>query len=75
MRPNRCHYGVIIILENVVTFTPSTKIHWNTIFFVAAFHIFAIWALFSFSWTNLAVTLAIWWIAGSWGIGMAITGN
>jgi fatty-acid desaturase len=57
-------------LQNVVTFTPSTKIHWNTIFFVVAFHIFAVWALFSFSWTNLAVALALWWIAGSWGIGM-----
>ena len=57
-------------MQNVVEFTPSTKIHWNTIFFVAAFHILAVWALFNFSWTNLAVTIAVWWIAGSWGIGM-----
>ncbi|HEY2846474.1 MAG TPA: fatty acid desaturase [Pyrinomonadaceae bacterium] len=57
-------------MQNVIAFTPSTKIHWNTIFFVAAFHIFAILALFNFSWTNLAVTVAIWWIAGSWGIGI-----
>ena len=57
-------------MQNVIEFTPSTKIHWNTIFFVAAFHVLAVWALFNFSWTNLAVTIAVWWISGSWGIGM-----
>jgi fatty-acid desaturase len=60
----------VIILQNVIEFTPSNKIHWNTIFFVVAFHALAVWALFSFSWTNLAVTFAAWWIAGSWGIGI-----
>ena len=34
------------------------------------FHIGAIAALFFFSWTNLIVAAAIYWIAVSWGIGM-----
>jgi stearoyl-CoA desaturase (delta-9 desaturase) len=38
--------------------------------FVVIFHIMAVWALFTFSWANLAAGLIVWWIAGSWGIGM-----
>lgn len=57
-------------MQNVVEFTPTNRIHWHTIFFVASFHILAVWALFNFSWVNLAVTVAVWWISGSWGIGM-----
>jgi stearoyl-CoA desaturase (delta-9 desaturase) len=37
---------------------------------VAAFHVLAIGALFTFSWANLIAALITWWIAGSWGIGM-----
>ena len=48
----------------------SEKIQWVTIFFVAAFHILAIGALFTFSWANLVATIVTWWIAGSLGIGM-----
>jgi fatty-acid desaturase len=61
-----------LIMENVVKFQPSahSKINWNTIFFVGAFHIVAISAFFTFSWQNLAATLIVWWIAGSWGIGI-----
>lgn len=46
------------------------KIQWVTIIAVAAFHILAVGALFTFSWANLLAFLATWWIAGSWGIGM-----
>jgi stearoyl-CoA desaturase (delta-9 desaturase) len=59
-------------MQNVVEFNQakSDKIQWVTMFFVAAFHIMAIGALFTFSWANLLAFLATWWIAGSWGIGM-----
>ncbi|MBV9242898.1 MAG: fatty acid desaturase [Acidobacteria bacterium] len=57
-------------MQNVVEFTPSTKIHWNTIFFVATFHVLAIAALFLFSWQNVVAAVICWWISGSWGIGM-----
>ena len=45
--------------------------NWDTIFFVAAFHVLAIGAFFTFSWTNLAVFLVLWWVAGSLGIGLS----
>ncbi len=48
----------------------SDKIQWVTIFFVTTFHIMAIGALFTFSWSNLLAAAITWWIAGSWGIGM-----
>ncbi len=59
-------------MQNVLEInqTKSDKIQWVTIFFVATFHILAIAALFTFSWTNLVALLVTWWIAGSWGIGM-----
>lgn len=44
---------------NVLTFTV-----------LALFHVGAVAAPFFFSWTNLAVTAVIYWIAVSWGIGM-----
>jgi stearoyl-CoA desaturase (delta-9 desaturase) len=58
-------------VENVIEFKQvSQKIHWHTIFSVAIFHIFAVWALFTFSWQNLAAALVLWWIAASWGVGI-----
>jgi stearoyl-CoA desaturase (delta-9 desaturase) len=48
----------------------SGKINWVTIVPIVIFHIFAVWALFTFSWTNLAVGLVCWWLAGSLGIGV-----
>lgn len=58
-------------MENVVEFKQaSERINWHTIFFVGVFHAFAIWALFAFSWQNLAVTAALWWVASSWGVGI-----
>lgn len=59
-------------MQNVIEFKPSRAetIHWNTIFFVAIFHVVAVAALFTFSWQNLAAAIITWWIAGSWGIGI-----
>jgi fatty-acid desaturase len=48
----------------------SGKTNWVTIVPIVVFHIMAVWALFTFSWTNLAVMLVTWWIAGSLGIGL-----
>ena len=59
-------------MENVVEFHQSKteSINWNTIFFVSVFHIFAVAALFTFSWQNLLAAAICWWVAGSWGIGL-----
>ncbi len=59
-------------MQNVVAFEPHAhgRLHWNTIIFVGLFHILAVTALFFFSWQNLLATFILWWIAGSWGIGI-----
>jgi stearoyl-CoA desaturase (delta-9 desaturase) len=59
-------------MDNVLKFKPanSPKILWGVVFAIAAFHIFAIWALFSFSWANLIAVAVTWWISGSLGIGL-----
>jgi stearoyl-CoA desaturase (delta-9 desaturase) len=64
--------GSVLQMQNVseINQIKSDKIQWVTIFFVAAFHILAIGALFTFSWSNLLAAAITWWIAGSWGIGM-----
>ncbi len=46
------------------------KINWLTTSIMVAFHLGAIAALFFFSWKNLALALALWWVAGSLGIGL-----
>ena len=45
-------------------------INWNTIIWMVIFHAGAIAALFVFSWKALFVTLFLWWVSGSLGIGM-----
>jgi fatty-acid desaturase len=51
--------------------TFSQPINWTTSFFMFAFHIGAIAALFFFTWKALALAVVLWWIAGSLGIGMS----
>jgi fatty-acid desaturase len=46
------------------------KINWVTIIPIVTFHLLAIWALFTFSWSNLIAALIVWWLAGSLGIGL-----
>ena len=41
-----------------------------TTFFMAAFHVGAIAALFMFTWKGLALAAVLWWVTGSLGIGM-----
>ena len=53
-----------------VKFGDKTRVNWGTCIAMGLFHIGAVAALFFFSWTNLIVAAAIYWIAISWGIGM-----
>ena len=52
----------------------STKqqegLNWITISFMAIFHLGAVAALFMISWKAVFVSLALWWVSGSLGIGM-----
>ncbi len=59
-------------MQNVIDFAPSRaeKLNWSTIIGVSLFHLAAVGAIFTFSWQNLAVTLVLWWIGASWGIGI-----
>lgn len=59
-------------MEKVVTVEQrrSGKINWVTVVPIVGFHVFAVWALFTFSWTNLAAFLVMWWLTGSVGIGL-----
>ena len=61
-----------IKVQNVIEFEASRadQWNWNTIFFVSAFHLSAIPALFTFSWPNLVATLICWFVAASWGVGI-----
>src|SRR5215212_4771665 len=45
-------------------------INWTTTIWMIIFHTGAIAALFMFSWKVLLVTLFLWWVSGSLGIGM-----
>jgi len=44
--------------------------NWINVFFVSLFHLGAIAALFTFSWQAFALTIFLWWVSGSVGIGM-----
>jgi len=46
------------------------KVNWVTAFFMVAFHVGAIVALFHFSWGAFLTAAALTWITLSWGIGM-----
>ena len=58
-------------MQNVLEFKQKNrKFNWDTIIPITIFHLLSIWALFTFSWTNLIVALVMLWIAGSLGIGV-----
>jgi sn-1 stearoyl-lipid 9-desaturase len=46
------------------------RVNWETVVTMTVFHAGALAALFTFTWTALAVSLAVFWVAGSLGIGM-----
>jgi fatty-acid desaturase len=50
--------------------TKAKGINWFTTIWMSIFHLGAIAALFMFSWQALIAAAALWWIAGSPGVGM-----
>jgi len=62
-------HGLMSIFKRDKTF--SEPVNWTTTFFMAAFHLGAIAALFFFSWKALLLAAFLWWVSGSLGIGMA----
>src|SRR6476659_1531630 len=46
------------------------KINWVTAGFMLAFHLGAVAAIFFFTWKALFVSMFLWWVSGSLGIGM-----
>jgi stearoyl-CoA desaturase (delta-9 desaturase) len=50
--------------------TFTEPIVWLTTFFVIAFHLGAVAALFMFAWKPFVLAILLWWIAGGLGIGM-----
>jgi hypothetical protein len=53
--------------------TFTEPIVWLTTFFVIAFHLGAVAALFMFAWKPFVVALLLWSVAGSLGIRMGST--
>jgi stearoyl-CoA desaturase (delta-9 desaturase) len=47
-----------------------THINWPTVIVMAIFHVFAVVALFHFSWKPVLMACFLWWISGSLGIGL-----
>ena len=56
--------------ENTAVTQGRAGINWATTTAMVVFHVGAIIALFTFSWTALAVTVLLWWVSGSLGVGM-----
>ena len=48
----------------------DNQVNWVTTGFMAAFHVGAVAALFFFTWQALFVSMFLWWVSGSVGIGM-----
>lgn len=57
-------------MSSKVEIGKSAGRNWTTTIFMLIFHAGAIAALFMFSWKVLFVTLFLWWVSGSLGIGM-----
>ena len=56
--------------SKTVNLNKHGAIKWNTSIFMIIFHACAVAALFMLSWKVLPVTLVLWWISGSLGVGM-----
>jgi len=55
---------------NTINLSKRGAIKWNTTIFMILFHLGAVAALFMLSWRVVPITLLLWWISGSLGIGM-----
>ena len=49
----------------------ATGTNWITVIAMTVFHIGAVAAFFFIDWGAIATAVALWYIAGSWGIGMS----
>jgi stearoyl-CoA desaturase (delta-9 desaturase) len=56
--------------EAVIIKDQVGKINWDTAVFMALFHLGAIAALFMWNWKALVVTILLWWVSASFGVGM-----
>jgi fatty-acid desaturase len=56
--------------EKITNIQSRTGINWATSITMVVFHIGAVTALFMFTWQALVVSLLLWWVAGSLGVGM-----
>src|SRR5712664_2636561 len=56
--------------DETMTKEKAKGIKWNATIFIAIFHIGAVAALFMFSWRALLVSILLWWITASLGVGM-----
>ncbi len=58
-------------MQNLLTYERvRSGVNWKNVAIVTSFHLLAIPALFTFSWTNLAALLIGNWIVGSLGVGL-----
>ncbi len=57
---------------SITTLNPNKQgaIKWNTTVFMIIFHAGAIASLFMLSWKVLPITIFLWWVSGSLGVGM-----
>jgi fatty-acid desaturase len=56
--------------EHVIHLPNGNRINWPTSLVLVLFHIGAIAALFMFSWRNLLISFALYWITVGWGISL-----
>ncbi|HWH59489.1 MAG TPA: fatty acid desaturase [Terriglobales bacterium] len=57
-------------METNLSKPATNQTNWITVGFMMLFHLGALAAVFLFSWKAFWIALALWWIAGGWGIGM-----
>src|SRR5207247_4031473 len=60
----------VCMRDQTMTQERPKGIKWNATIFMALFHIGAVAALFRFSWRALLVSILLWWITASLGVGM-----
>jgi len=62
--------GMKLQIEALERTRHDDKINWVTAGFMFAFHVGALAAVFFFTWKALLVSMFLWWVSGSLGIGM-----
>jgi stearoyl-CoA desaturase (delta-9 desaturase) len=56
--------------EHVIELPNGNRMNWPTSLVLVLFHLGAIAALFMFSWRNLLISMALYWITVGWGISL-----